>query len=96
MAPFETWLPLVNFDNAECIRQQWVEMFSKKYASKIREARKKGRRGNNRPATDLRQLLGNTARSNLPELANTTFMVMISWVSNGKDMVLDPKQLGAS
>jgi len=36
LATFETWLPLVNFDNAEWIRQQWVEMFLKKCASEIR------------------------------------------------------------
>jgi len=50
---FEVWLPLDNFDNAEWICQQWVEMFLKKCASEIREPRKKGRRGNKRPATDL-------------------------------------------
>jgi len=43
---FETWLPLDNFNNAEWIRRQWVAMFLEKCASKIREARKKGRRGN--------------------------------------------------
>jgi len=36
---FENWLPLDNFNNAEWIRQQWVEMLLKKCASKIREAR---------------------------------------------------------
>ena len=96
LATFETWLPLVNFDNAEWIRWQWVEMFLKKCASEIREARKKGRRGNKRPATDLGERPGKKARSNLRELPNTTFTVMISWVSNGKDMVLAPKQLQAS
>ena len=35
-------------------------------------------------------------RSNLPELRNTKFTVMIHGVSNGKDMVLAPKQLQAS
>ena len=35
-------------------------------------------------------------RSNLPEFPNTTFTVKISWESNGKDMVLAPKQLQAS
>jgi hypothetical protein len=50
---FKTWLPLGNFDNAKWIRCQWVEMFLKKCAREIREARKKGRRGNTRPATDL-------------------------------------------
>jgi hypothetical protein len=40
---FETWLPLEYFDNAEWIRRQWVEMFVKKCASEVREARKKGR-----------------------------------------------------
>jgi hypothetical protein len=44
LVTFENWLPLVNFDNAEWIRRQWVEMFLKKCASQIREVRKKGRR----------------------------------------------------
>jgi hypothetical protein len=35
LAPFETWLLLVDFDNAEWIRRQWVEMISKKWASEI-------------------------------------------------------------
>ena len=52
---FTTWLPLENLDNAEWIRRQWVEMILKKCASEDREARKKGRRGNKRPATDLRE-----------------------------------------
>jgi len=39
--------------------------------------------------------VGQKARCNLPELPNTTFTVMIHWVSNGKDMVLAPTQLQA-
>ena len=35
------------------------------------------------------------ARSKLPELPNTMFMVVICSVSNGKDMVLAPKLLEA-
>jgi len=35
LATFETRLLLVNFDNAEWIRQQWVEIFLKKCASEI-------------------------------------------------------------
>jgi hypothetical protein len=93
---FETWLPLDNFDNAEWIRWQWVQMFLKKCASEIWEARKKGRRGNKRPATDLGEHTIKQARTNLPELPNTSFMVVICLVSNGKDMVLAPKQLQAS
>jgi len=93
---FEVWLPRDHFDNAEWIRRQWVEMFLKKCASEIREARKKGGQGNMRPATYLGERANKKARSNLPELPNTMFMVVISWVSNGKDMVLAPKQLQAS
>jgi len=52
---FETWLPLENFGNAEWIWRQWVEMFLMKCASEVREARKKGRRGNKQPGTDLRE-----------------------------------------
>jgi len=45
---------------------------------------------------DLGECGGTKARSNLRELPNTMFTVMIHWVSNGKDMVLAPKQLQAS
>jgi len=93
---FENGLRLVNFDNAECICRQWVEMFLKKCGSEIREAKKNGRRGNEQPATELGECAGKKARSNLPELPNTTFTVMFHWVSNGQDMVLAPKQLQAS
>jgi hypothetical protein len=44
----------------------------------------------------LGECAGTKARSNLSELPNTTFTVMIHWVSNAKDMVLAPKQLQAS
>jgi len=77
LATFDTWLPLINFNNAEWIRRQWVEMFLNKCASEIWEMRKKGRRGNKQPATDLGERVGKKARSNLPELPNTTFTVMI-------------------
>jgi len=96
LATFENWLLLVNFDNAEWIRRQGEEMFLNKCASEIREARKKGRQGNKRPATDLGECAGKQARNNLPELRNTTFMVMIHLVTNGNDMVLAPEQLQAA
>ena len=93
---FEVWMPLDNFDNAEWIRRQWVEMFLKKCSSEIGEARKTGRQGNKQLGTDLGERASNKARSNLPQLPNTTFMVVSSWVSDGKNMVLAPKQLQAS
>jgi len=71
-------------------------MFSKKCASKIWEMRKKRRRGNKRPATDLGERASTQARSKLAELPNTMFTVMTHWVSNSKDMVLAPKQLQGS
>ena len=95
LVAFENWLLLVNFHNAQSIRWQWVENFLKKFASEIREVRKEGGRGNKRPATDLGERAVKEARSNIPELPNTTFAVIIHWVSNGKDMVLAPKQLQA-
>jgi hypothetical protein len=52
-------------------------VFLKKCASEIREARKKGRGGNMLLATDLGECAGKTASGNLPELPNTTFMVVI-------------------
>jgi len=37
---FERWLSMDNFDNAEWIRRQWVEMILMKCVSEIRESRK--------------------------------------------------------
>ena len=82
---FETWLPLENFDNAKWIWRQWVEMFLKKCASEVREARKKGWRGNKRPVTDVGECAGKQARCNVPELPNSTFMVVIRRVPNGNN-----------
>jgi hypothetical protein len=87
---------LENFDNAEWIRRQWVEMFLKKCASEVREARKKGKQGNKRPATDVGERAGNKARGNLLELPNTTFMVVIRRVPNGDNDQTSSMQLQAS
>jgi hypothetical protein len=72
-----------------------MEMFLKNWASEIRKARKKGRRGKKGRPKDLSEHGGKMARRTLPELPYTTFTVMIHWVSNGKDMVLAPKQCQA-
>jgi len=96
LVTFENWLPLLISNNAEWIRQQWVEMFLKKFESEIPEVSKKGRRGNKQPVTELGERAGKLAKSNLPELPNTTFTVEIGWVSNGKDFVQASKQLQAS
>jgi len=96
LGTFDIWLPMYNFDNAEWICRQWVEIVLKKCASKIQEARKKGREGNKQPVTDLGEHTSKKARCNLLKLPNTTFMVVICWVLNGKDMVQAPKQLQVS
>jgi len=44
----------------------------------------------------LSERASNKVRSNLPKLPNATFMVVIHWVSNGKDMVQALKQFQAS
>ena len=93
---FESWLPLDNFNNAERIYQQWVEMFLKKCASEIREARKNSRQGNTRLAMDLGEHASKKATSKVPVLPNTTSMVVICWVSNANDIVRSPNQLQAS
>jgi hypothetical protein len=46
IATFETSLPLVILDNADCIHRQCVEVYLMNFASAIREERKKGRLGN--------------------------------------------------
>ena len=55
--------------------------------------RKKGRRGNMRPATDLGDRLAKTARGNVPELPFTTIMVAISRVPNGNNNQTSSDQL---
>jgi hypothetical protein len=84
---------LENFYNAEWIWQQWVEMVLKKCASEVREARKKGRRGSERPATDLGERAGKKTRRNVPVLPNTTFMVVIRRVPNGNNDLTSSMQL---
>jgi len=73
----EMWLPLENFDNAECIWRQCVEMFLMKCAGNVRKARKKGSRGNERLVTDLAEHAGKKAKDNLPKLPNSTFLFVI-------------------
>jgi len=88
-------MPLENFNNAEWIRRHWVEMFLKKYASEVRESRKKGRRGNKLPATDFGEHAGNKARGNLAVLPNTPFMVVIHRVPMGINDQTSSMQLQA-
>ena len=72
------------------------EMFLKKCASDVREARKKGRRGNKRSVTDLGERAGKKARGNVPELPNSTFMVVIRRVPNGNNDPTSSMQFQAS
>jgi hypothetical protein len=88
METFEDWLPLDTFDNAQSNRWEWGQMVLRKCAIKIREARKKGRRGNMLTATDMSDCASKQARRNLPEVPITMFMVVIRLVSNRKDMAL--------
>jgi len=93
---FESWMPVENFDNAEWILRQWVELVLNKSASHIREARKKERRGNKQLATDLGEQAGKKARGNVPELPNTTFKVVIHRVPNGHNDPTSSMQFQAS
>ena len=93
---FEKWLSLGNFDNAKWIRRQWIEMVLKKCVCEVRESRKKGRQGNKRPATDLGECAGKKARGNVPELPNTTFMVVILRVPNSDTDATSSMQFQAS
>jgi len=93
---FKIWLPLENFENAELIWQQWVAMCLKQCVSEVQEARKKGRWGNKRLLTDLGERAGKKVRGNIPELSNTSFMVMIRCVQNGNNDQSSSMQLRAS
>jgi hypothetical protein len=71
-------------------------MFLKKCASEVQEARKKERWGNKRPAMDLAEHGGKNGKRNLPELPNTTFVVVIWWVPNSNNDQAYSMQLLAS
>jgi hypothetical protein len=71
-------------------------MILKKCANEVREARKKGRCGKKRVATDLGECVGKKSRRNVPELPNTTFMVVIRRVLNGNNDPTFSMQLQAS
>jgi hypothetical protein len=68
-------------------------MLWKKCSCEIGGARSKKRLGNKSLAVDLGECIGKKVSSNLPELPNITFMVVICWVLNGKNFVLTSKQL---
>jgi hypothetical protein len=70
-------------------------LFLKKFASEVREARKKGRRGKKRSATELGELTGKKASGTVPELSNTTSMVVIRRVPNGNNDPTSSTQLHA-
>jgi hypothetical protein len=53
IATFKNWLLLVNFDNADWIYRQWVQMIGKKWTTQIQKARNKATQGSTPPATDL-------------------------------------------
>jgi len=82
---FRTWHTLETFDNVEWIRRHSVKVFSQNCAIEVREVRKKGRWGNLRPVTELGQRVGKRAAGNVPEMRNTTFMVLIRRVPNGNN-----------
>lgn len=70
-------------------------MFWKKCGSEIWEVKKNHRLGKKEPATQLGEWVGNIVRSTLPELPNTSSMVVIRWVLNHNDVVLVSNQLDA-
>jgi len=70
-------------------------MFLKKCSTKVWEVRKKGRQGNKRPATDLGQRAGTNMQGNVPQLPNTTFMVVICRVPKGNNDPTSSMQLQA-
>jgi hypothetical protein len=71
-------------------------MFLNKCASEVREARKKGRQRNKRPGTELGERAGKKARGNVPELPDSTFMVVIRRVPNGNNDLTSSMQFQAS
>jgi hypothetical protein len=93
---FKTWLSLKNFDHAAWIGRQCVQKIWKKGESDLPKARKKGRCGNKRAATDLGEHAGRSARGILTVLPNTSFMVVLCRVPNSYIHQTSINQLQAS
>jgi len=72
---FETSLPVENFHNAEWIRGRWVEMFMKKCASEVWEARKKGRQHNN-----WQWQICESVWPKMRELTSQSCQIQLSWL----------------
>jgi len=87
LVTFENWLRFEIFDNAKWNQRPQVEKFLMKCASEVWEPRKKGRCGNKKPVTDLRELAGKMAIGNLPGLPSSAFMV-VTRTTNLKVIVL--------
>jgi len=85
--------PLGNFDTADWIQRHLVGMSLLTCESKIRVARKMGRRDNTHPQTVVGGYAGTMATIDHLELPNTTFMVAIHWVSKGNHIILSPTPL---
>jgi hypothetical protein len=65
-----------------------VGMILNKCGSEIEEVRKQGRQCNMQVATDLGECARKIAGSNVPELRNTSLMVVIQRLTNANDIVL--------
>jgi len=96
METVDIWLHLENFDNTKWIQWWWVAMFLKKCGSEVQEARRKGRQGHKRLATDFGDPAGNNARAILAELPNSSFLVVIHRVPNGNKEQTSSNRLQAS
>jgi hypothetical protein len=75
------------FNIANWLQWEWVGMILRQCAGKVHKARKKGRRANNCPATDLAEHMGQQVTDNMRNVPNMTWMVVICRVlHSNKDM----------
>jgi len=74
---FINWLQLEILDYGEVIWPQCLEMIVKKSVSDIWEWRKNATQGKKWPAMDSAKHIVKKARSNLPELSNTIFIIEV-------------------
>ena len=58
--------------------------------------RKKGWRGNTRPATDVGELVGHKVKGNIPEMPNTMFVAVIHRVPDGNNIQTFSNQVQSS
>ena len=91
MTIFENMVLSKRIYNAECIQQQYINVFLKNWIGHVQKVSERGRQANQQPGMDWGKHAGENTSSSLPEMSNWTLTVVIYWVMNRNDRLISPK-----